>query len=71
VTLLVSPSVGDLDERELLEAVHAALAAGPAYRTMMADVWREGQLLRVERREPLVTAGGKILPLHAGSAARG
>lgn len=70
VTLLVSPSVGEVDEAALLETVHAALAAGPGYRAMMAGVWREGQMIRVERREPFVTAGHKILPLHAATAAR-
>jgi hypothetical protein len=30
----------------------------------MGQVWRDGQLLRVERRAPLATASGKILHLH-------
>ena len=37
---------------------------GPAYRGLMADVWRQGEVLRVVRREPYATESAKILPLH-------
>jgi hypothetical protein len=30
----------------------------------MVDLWREGGTARVARREPYVSAAGKILPLH-------
>jgi hypothetical protein len=31
---------------------------------IMSDKWRQGQTLRVVRREPYTTASAKILPLH-------
>ncbi len=31
---------------------------------MMADIWQEGRILRVVRREPHATGAAKILPLH-------
>jgi hypothetical protein len=66
VTLVVDPAVGALDGSAVAEALLEGLAAGPAYRTMMVDVWRSGSILRVERREPSATRAGKILPLHVG-----
>jgi len=30
----------------------------------MSEKWRQGQTLRVARREPYATASAKILPLH-------
>ena len=64
VGVVVSPAVGEVDERAVLETVLSALGAGPGYKRMMADVWRGGKTLRVVRREPYATAAGKILPLH-------
>jgi hypothetical protein len=64
VDLVVSPSIGPLDEAALLQAVHDALSTGPSYRSMMAGLWREGRTMRVVRREPHATQAGKLLPLH-------
>jgi hypothetical protein len=64
VGIVVSPTVGELDEGAVIRAVLEALSAGPGYKGMMADVWRSGETLRVVRREPYATAAGKILPLH-------
>ncbi len=65
VSVLVAPSVGEIDEAAVIESVLGVLSTGPAYKAMMADVWRDGRTLRVERREPFVTVGGKVLPLHS------
>ena len=64
VRLLVSPRVGEVDERSVLDEALAGLAEGAGYRAMMAGVWRDGATLTVERAEPLQTAAGKILPFH-------
>ena len=40
------------------------LGSGPAFKAMMAEVWRDGGTVRVVRRAPEPTASGKILPLH-------
>ncbi len=65
VSLLVSPRVGTLDEEAVVSTVLRSLGACPpgAKRTM-AELWREGQTLRVVRREPYATGSAKILPLH-------
>jgi hypothetical protein len=64
VSIVVSPRIGELDETAVARAVLDALASGPSYRNMMATFWREGETLRVERREPHQTGQAKILPLH-------
>jgi hypothetical protein len=64
VGIVVSPRVGKLDESAVIATVLAALAAGPAYKQMMASVWETGDTLRVVRREPHATATAKVLPLH-------
>jgi hypothetical protein len=64
VGIVVSPRIGALDEGTVVSAVLDALGSGPAYREMMAAIWRDGGTLQVERREPFATSGAKILPLH-------
>ncbi len=64
VSLLVRPEVGELDERRVVESVLAFLRARGAGQRLMADVWKEGQTLRVLRDAPHATAGGKIPALR-------
>lgn len=64
VSLVVSPSVGALDEAAVVAATLEALGSGPSYKQMMAGFLRDGGTLRVVRREPYSTQGGKLLPLH-------
>lgn len=63
VNLLVSPRVGDVTEKALLDTVFQTLELYPGG-DIMADQWRHGQTLRVIRGEPYSTASAKILPLH-------
>jgi hypothetical protein len=63
VSVVVSPSVGKLDEAELVRTVLRALYSDPDNR-LMARVWTERQTLRVVRREPHATPTSKIQPLH-------
>ena len=63
VSLLVAPRVGEIDERDVFETVLKTLRGVPGGREM-TDQWRQGDTLRVVRREPYVTATAKILPLH-------
>jgi hypothetical protein len=68
VELVVSPSVGDVDPAEVVDAALAFLRSqGPGQR-LMADVWAGSATLCVVRREPHVTAAGKIQPLRKRSA---
>lgn len=64
MSILVSPSVGDIDEAELIKIILGELAKGPDTQRMMVQVWAEAKTLRVKRIRPLVTARGKLLPLH-------
>jgi hypothetical protein len=64
VAVVVSPRVGDVDEQAVVATVLEDLRTGPAYRRMMAGFWSDGEMLRVERREPHSTQISKILPLH-------
>jgi hypothetical protein len=64
VRLLVRPDVGPLDPAAVTEVFLAALANGTGAGRIMSQVWRDGRVLRVERRAPFATPSGKILHLH-------
>lgn len=64
VTILVHPRLGELDERSVLETALSYLRSRGRSQAMMADLWRSSGTLRVERREPYVTATGKLPVLH-------
>ena len=67
--LLVHPAIGALDLDAVAEAFLTAISAGPGGERVMGLVWRDAKLLRVERREPLVTGSGKILHLIRAKSA--
>jgi hypothetical protein len=62
--LLVSPRVGNVDPDAVSDAFLTALSVGSGVERVMGLMWRQGRLLRVERRSPQPTATGKILHLH-------
>jgi len=62
--VLVSPDVGTVDEDAVVRQVLQQLARGSDTNRMMAEMWREKDVLRVKRERPHLTAGGKLLPLH-------
>ena len=64
VRLLVRPEVGPLDPTVVAEVFLAALGSGKGAEYIMGQVWRDGQILRVERQAPFATQSGKILHLH-------
>jgi hypothetical protein len=64
VRLLVRPEIGPLDPALVAETFLAALASGAGAERIMGQVWRDGHVLRVERRPPFETPSGKILHLH-------
>jgi hypothetical protein len=66
VSVVVHPSLGDLDDGEVVAAVLSHLRS-ERRNQLMADIWRDGGTLRVVRREPHMTSAGKILPLHLAS----
>jgi len=65
--LLVSPKVGDLDERAVVEVVLDALSQGSDSAKVARSIWDQAKTLRVRRAEPIWTARGKLMPLHLGT----
>jgi hypothetical protein len=63
VSVVVRPALGELDDREVVTEVLEHLRSERRNR-LMVDLWRDAETLRVVRREPYMTAAGKILPLH-------
>jgi hypothetical protein len=68
--LLVRPEVGRLDPERVVDAFLTAVSQSTGPGGVVALAWREGRVLRVERRSPLLGASEKVLHLHvsAGSA---
>ena len=60
VRLLVHPAVGPLDTTAVAEAFLAAIGGGSGSERMMSQIWRDADVLRVERAAPVATAGGKV-----------
>jgi hypothetical protein len=64
LSVIVSPSVGEIDENQLTKCILTELSKGKDVHRMMAEVWTQSKILRVKRIQPVVTTGGKLLPLH-------
>ena len=64
VGVIVSPSVGDVDEAAVIEAVIGGLENSGSSGRLMTQHWRQGNTLKVIRREPYASGDRKILPLH-------
>jgi hypothetical protein len=67
--LLVHPAVGPLDPGALVDAFLQALEGDGAERVREL-LWRQGEMLRVERVPPRLTPAGKVLHLHQERAPR-
>jgi len=64
MSLVVSPEVGAIDEAELVETVLSELGQGRDIKRLMGQMLSQAGTFRVKRMHPLVTARGKLLPLH-------
>ncbi len=62
--LLVHPEVGPISSEAVTDAFLRAISPGSGAERVMAQLWRESGVLRVECRPPFVTASGKVLHLH-------
>lgn len=62
--LLVDPAVGPVDAAAVAEAFLDGIAAISDAQRLMALLWRQAGILRVERRRPYETPSGKILHVH-------
>lgn len=69
VTVVVDPSVRPVPDAEVIETTLASLASLGAGQRLMAEQWAQAGTLRVARRSPYVTAGGKQGHLHVVGAA--
>jgi hypothetical protein len=66
--LLVHPRLGELDEQRVREVFLRALSSGGTSSALMGLLWRDAELVTVERTAPRVTGAGKIQHLHRVSA---
>lgn len=64
--LLVHPRVGPLDPNSVAEVFLRAIGSGSSVERVMEFLWRDANLLRVERKAPLTTHSGKVLHMHLG-----
>lgn len=64
--LLVHPRLGPLNERALTEAFLKAVGVGGGAEHLATLLWREADMVRVERQPPIATALGKILHVYKG-----
>ncbi len=62
--LLVSPDVGDLDERAVVVEFLKGLGKVRIQYRFMVNQWTDADVLRVVRRRPIPTGRGKMLPFH-------
>jgi hypothetical protein len=69
--LLVRPEVGRLDPERVVDAFLTAVSQSTGPGGVVALAWREGRVLRVERRSPLLGASEKVLHLHVSAGSRG
>jgi hypothetical protein len=65
--LIVSPSLGPLDDAELVRAFLDAVGGPGAAARVMSSAWRAAETVRVERRAPSVGASGKIAHFRSAS----
>jgi hypothetical protein len=61
LTLLVHPRLDGIDERAVLESVEETLQR---LSRAHSAVWQQASVVRIRRAAPLLTAAGKLMPLH-------
>jgi len=61
LSILVHPRLDGVDERGVLATVEGALRSR---QEASAEIWREAGTIRIVRAAPLLTAAGKLMPLH-------
>jgi hypothetical protein len=63
LSLIISPTVGEVDEGEVIATVLSELRRVPHPGQLTAGFWAQAKILRVERRTPLAQMG-KVMTLH-------
>jgi hypothetical protein len=64
LVLRVAPSVGVVDEAALRSTLFRALAQDGDLERHMSRFWERAQTLVIERKTPIVTRAGKVLPFQ-------
>jgi hypothetical protein len=63
--LIVNPSVGPVDDARVIETfIEGLRTPGQPRSFFLPPLWEQAGTIKVVRREPIVTAGGKLLPFH-------
>ena len=62
--LLVHPGLGELDSDQVADVFLNSIGGGSGVERVMELHWRQADVVRVERRAPIVEASGKVLHLH-------
>lgn len=63
-SILVSPKIGAVDEKELVSVFLKELGKGGGARRSMAHQWAQADIVHVKRRHPVPTERGKVLPFR-------
>ena len=64
LSLLVSPTLGRLDEKAVIEAILEALSQSSVASDLARAHWIKAKTFRVKQQQPVWTARGKMMPLH-------
>ena len=65
--LLIRRSVGPIDPEQVAETFYRTIGQGNGVERIAADQWRQLNVLRIERADPLTTPIGKVLHVHQSS----
>lgn len=58
--ILVSPAIGKIDEKKLVDAVYDGLRKRSKGRNLSFEVWEDAGTIRVKRGRPILTRRGKL-----------
>jgi hypothetical protein len=64
LSLLISPKISISDESEVLRVVFEALEKTSIMAGSAKAIWIQAGSLQIQRREPVLTGRGKLMPLH-------
>ena len=64
LSLLVDPSVGEVDEAKLRRRLEEAFVRNPSGNWSVAEAWKGTRTFRIRRAPPQASPRGKILPLQ-------
>ena len=62
--LLIHPRIEIADENQVLETIYHALSNSSPMADAARTVWQPSQTIQIKRQIPLLTAGGKLMPLY-------